>query len=446
MMMVGFSMLFSCMSTEEQSEKEVAMANDKPIVILKLDDLRDNSYEKFKLVADYVIEKDIKASFGINGKYLEGKDQEHPFIVHTKYWDSTGNIEIWHHGWDHSKASDRSWYEYKGRGMDDRAGYVELADNYERQYLDFEKTMDIVDEVLGITMHTFGSPYNQNDETFVEVINKFDDMKVVFFPRTPVNKQLELSIKTDMGRLNIENGGTGKADFNYFMENYNNYDKDMEYMVLQAHPGYFNEDALASFKEICDYLITEGYTFMTPYEYFMDKTGGVMPEAKEVLLPPSAEQLTLGTETIIENGDFAGSVDPWSVYLGGSANAEVTVVDEEANVKIIDPSVNAWDIQLMQNAIELKQGTKYRVVFNARSVSGERTIESNVIDNQNPKLAYSGKETFTLSDTMQNFAYDFTMYEAGTSDGRLRFRLGKFGGDVIIDSVAVYEYVKIVMQ
>lgn len=247
------------------------MPSSKPIVILKLDDLRDESQYEFKQVAEYVINNNIKASFGINGAYLEGMSDQDSFIQDIKSWHNSGNIEIWHHGWDHSKADDRSWFEYKNRNEDDRSEYQTLSTNYQKQYKDFKNTQDIVENKLGITMRSFGSPYNQNDETFVEVVNQFPQIKVLFFPRTTVTEQLPLSIRTDAGRLNIENGGTGEIDIDFFIDNFNSYDHSMPYMVLQAHPGAFDNQAFADFKKICDFLIKAGYQFHTPYQYYLSQ-------------------------------------------------------------------------------------------------------------------------------------------------------------------------------
>lgn len=94
------SIVVSCKSTEIDTE---GSRMDKPIVIQKLDDLRDNTFDKFHNVADFVLKNNLKASFGINGKYLVDKNKNHPLITNTKYWANTGNIEIWHHGWDHKK-------------------------------------------------------------------------------------------------------------------------------------------------------------------------------------------------------------------------------------------------------------------------------------------------------------------------------------------------------
>lgn len=249
---------------------ESILNTEKPVVILKLDDLRETFLTNFEMVADYILEKDIKASFGINGKYLVGKTDDNAIVHKTQSWNSSGNIEIWHHGWDHSKAMDRSWYEYKDRNRDDRITYsdIETNTNYERQYKDFKRNLEIVNEVLGISMNTFGSPYNQNDETTIEVINQFPEIKVLFFPRTPVTNQFELSINVDAGRLNIENQEVGNVDYDFFKNNYKSYDHTMKYMVLQAHPGQFYKSNLRTFKKICNFLIKQGHTFMTPYEFY----------------------------------------------------------------------------------------------------------------------------------------------------------------------------------
>lgn len=248
---------------------------DKSIIILKLDDLRDSTLKNFSSVSDFVIDQHLYASFGINGISLEEKDKCHPFVKSIREWNNSGHIEIWHHGWDHSKALDRSWFEYSGRDLDTRNSYKHLLSNYNRQLIDFKKTYDIVLEKCGITMRSFGTPYNQNDEVIKTILDQFPEIKVFLFPRTPLYKQLELSIKAGEGRLNIEDGKPGNVDFNYFINNYENYQKSMDYMVLQAHPGEFNNKSFREFTKICTYLKSGGHTFMTPHQYYLYKTHNI---------------------------------------------------------------------------------------------------------------------------------------------------------------------------
>ncbi|MDC7220246.1 MAG: polysaccharide deacetylase family protein [Spirochaetales bacterium] len=250
------------------------MNKDKPVVILKLDDLRDYNLDNFTRVADFVLSQNIKASFGINGIYLSGKSKEDPYVSRIKAWDRTGHIEIWHHGWDHSTAEDRSWYEYSERHKDSREEYGDITSNrnFERQFRDFINTIEIVEKVLGIELHSFGTPYNQNDETLIQVINQFPQIRVFLFPRTAVTNQLELSIVEGRGRLNIENEAVGNMDFDYFMTNYETYDSAMDYMVLQAHPGNFKAANYRDFERMCSFLMEQGHRFMTPYEYYNYRT------------------------------------------------------------------------------------------------------------------------------------------------------------------------------
>jgi hypothetical protein len=73
-------------------------------------------------------------------------------------------------------------------------------------------------------------------------------------------------------RVNLETT-TGMPDSAYFVTNLapvrNTY---TDYVVLQAHPPYFTAASFEQFKKVINYLTTQGYEFVLPYDYVRGKT------------------------------------------------------------------------------------------------------------------------------------------------------------------------------
>jgi peptidoglycan/xylan/chitin deacetylase (PgdA/CDA1 family) len=157
-------------------------------------------------------------------------------------------FEIWHHGLDHVKP------EFSGT-------------NYSYQKAHFEETDKIIRNLLGIQMHTFGTPYNASDSITSKVVSENSNYKVFLFSSLK-NEEKAGTLNLDK-RINIENG-TGNPEFKLFMENYaKNKDKYLDYMVLQGHPNMWTPEKLDQFKKIVEFLISEGCEFVKPYEYYL---------------------------------------------------------------------------------------------------------------------------------------------------------------------------------
>lgn len=124
------------------------------VVLLKFDDLVQNNAAAFQKVADLLAEEGVPGSFGIIGNSLEGDNQA--YFDTVKAWDKQG-IEIWHHGYTSGEK------EY-------------LNDDYDAQYESFRKTMDLVKEKCGITMHSFCLPWGNGTDTTLRMLNDFPEI------------------------------------------------------------------------------------------------------------------------------------------------------------------------------------------------------------------------------------------------------------------------------
>jgi hypothetical protein len=232
-----------------------APAMPRQVIILKLDDLRadPSNRARFQRVADIIGKKKIKASFGIIAiGYLDDGTKQSLYDW-TKQLAARGDIEFWHHGLDHTRDPDGGWAEFANR---------DLA--YQTEHL--KTPEDLLKDKCGITLRSFGAPFNANDTTTVEAMKAVPDIRVWMFPDTAAAPQLLLTNRVDMETA------TGVLDAPYFIGNYDQA-SSARYMVLQGHPPFWDDSEMASFEQIVTFLLDRGVTFMTPYEYYRQVTG-----------------------------------------------------------------------------------------------------------------------------------------------------------------------------
>lgn len=215
-----------------------------PKIILKMDDLGINDYKVFEKVADYLKSEGIPASFGVIGQWCEGTGAEAENFYNTvKQWSQEG-FEIWHHGYTHAED------EFHGRDL-------------EAQAASFQKTMDLMREKCGIEMQTFGSPYNNADETAIQMINeRFPQIKTLLL----VSDKKEISnglVLPERAEIEIK---TGVVGYDNFVTSYNKKARE-PYLVLQGHCGYWDDNSIAEFKRIIEFLKERDAVFMTPTQY-----------------------------------------------------------------------------------------------------------------------------------------------------------------------------------
>jgi hypothetical protein len=232
-------------------------------VILKLDDLGVlNSVLACSSALDYMVANKIK--FGM-GAIAVRFDATAPGVL-APYINAVNDqgeklMEIWHHGYDHSRDNPTGTWEYRGRPYADQKASFENADQ-------------LIKDLLGVQMKSFGTPYNQSDAVTNTVISENSNYKVMMFSSV---KSTTNGITYLDNRVNMENG-TGLAEYSFFVKNYNNAKGNYSnYMILQGHPNFFTAGSnnLEQFKLILKFLVSEGVEFVTPYEYYQRITTGV---------------------------------------------------------------------------------------------------------------------------------------------------------------------------
>jgi peptidoglycan/xylan/chitin deacetylase (PgdA/CDA1 family) len=221
----------------------------RPVVILKLDDFYvKNNVISGQQALDTLANRKVKAGLGF---IVEKSDETlASFKRYLQLKTKAGEplFEIWHHGLDHKNP------EFSGTG-------------YEYQKQHFDSATYLMKRLSGVQMHSFGAPFNASDSNTNKVISEDKNYKVSMFNKIkPTEKEGFINLSN---RVNMEIT-TGKPDYEYFVKNYQN-SKSLykDYIVLQAHPPHFKDDAIVQFTKIIDFLIAEGFSFETPYSWYL---------------------------------------------------------------------------------------------------------------------------------------------------------------------------------
>jgi peptidoglycan/xylan/chitin deacetylase (PgdA/CDA1 family) len=156
-------------------------------------------------------------------------------------------FEIWNHGLDHIRP------EFQGTDYTYQKTHFDLAD---------EK----IKRIIGVQMHTFGTPFNGSDTNTNKVVAQNENYKVFLFSR--VVPKIKSGILYLDHRTNMEDG-TGNPEFSFLRDNYlKNKAEYKDYMVLQGHPNMWSPEKIDQFKKIIDFLISEGCEFVLPFYYY----------------------------------------------------------------------------------------------------------------------------------------------------------------------------------
>lgn len=275
-----------------------------PFIILKLDDLSSVTPAWQRVVA-FLEGKNIKSSIGIIGNSLEG--QKTPYYEWIKAIEAKGLVEFWNHGFDHKQWKDGAQDVYEFCGP-----------TYEQQKEHFERTQQLAKDTVGLTLRTFGAPFNQTDAATEKVLAQSADTKVWLYG----NPSADLSgiLVLDRTPLNIENP-TFVPNLERLKKDYQNRAKDRDVFVLQGHPNAWNEARFADFVKIIEYLQEQGATFTTPYDYYLYRQTpegqaaqkALPPKPPVVAVPATSAPSTPGYN-ILENGDFEADLTRWALF------------------------------------------------------------------------------------------------------------------------------------
>ena len=235
----------------------VIPTNNKLKVILKLDDLGVNATAGFapSPVYDFLKANNIKANMGAIANRFDNTATSilAPYLNATNLVGDT-LFEVWNHGYDHTYNSTTGIYEFSGATYADQKSHFDLA-------------TQTIKNLLGIQMHSFGTPYNQSDATTNTVIGEDPNYKVMMFSQVVSTTN---GVDYISNRVNMESA-TGNPVYNYFVANYNTYKNTYtDYMILQGHPNYYTlgSSTLDQFKLVVQFLISEGVEFVRCFDYY----------------------------------------------------------------------------------------------------------------------------------------------------------------------------------
>jgi peptidoglycan/xylan/chitin deacetylase (PgdA/CDA1 family) len=228
----------------------------QPRIIIKLDDLGSKNHTNAAPVLDILVQRKIKAALGVIALGLDSTAGK----AYGKYLAATNVkgeklFEIWNHGLDHTNnIGPDSSYEFKGT-------------NYQFQKEHLGRSQARVKQLLGVTMHTFGAPFNASDKTTYKVLDEQGDYKIFLFGDVDVATRHH--IKNYNNRVEMEIT-TGQVNYAHFVADYQKYkSKYTDLMVLQGHPNMWDAAKLLEFNKILDYLIAQKCEFVLPYEYYL---------------------------------------------------------------------------------------------------------------------------------------------------------------------------------
>ncbi|MBR5314123.1 MAG: hypothetical protein IKU45_01770, partial [Clostridia bacterium] len=239
---------FENYDTSKEAEHTPYNRETRPVIILKFDDLGGN-FLTFDRVARILRERDIVASFGLVGNNILGVSPKLPLITYMKRWIEEDGIEIWHHGFFHSKE------EFS-------------TDPYDTQLTNFKRTLDEFERTTGLKITSFGSPHNNSGrDTSIMVKDNFPEIKAFFHGFYDDNVSSVYHIRNHCA---LEPGGVPNTqDLDAFKRMYS-YQKYHSHVFIQIHPGSYKNSQLKVLEEMLDYLIADGCTFMTPTEAAAD--------------------------------------------------------------------------------------------------------------------------------------------------------------------------------
>ncbi len=221
-------------------------------VILKLDDISaKNGQCQVLPLMKYLIDRNVKASYGIIADRLDSTAYSllKP-VIQARDKNGRAMAEFWNHGLTHSRQG--NVFEFKG-----------MSSELQKAHLDAAHLL--VQKNLGVTMTTFGAPFNATDSVCLKVVSENPAYKKVFFSKVEISTPV--SFKRINNHVPMEKE-TGVPDFGYFLEQMKNNTAFLnEGIVLQGHPGKWKDAGLQEFKKILAYLDSLDCVYVLPADF-----------------------------------------------------------------------------------------------------------------------------------------------------------------------------------
>ncbi len=164
----------------------------------------------------------------------------------------------------------------------------------------------------------------------------------------------------------------------------------------------------------------------TFYEYLVD-----------ALLNNTMPEPTIYNRNEVYNFSFDSNMDGWVVSNFEEASSTLINTNNELQLTIENSGSEEWHIQVLKYGLQLYPDKFYRVSFKAKS-EGLLGIDTYIGKASSPWQAYSNYNGFHLSDSMEEFAYYFTM-DTTDLNSRMVFDLGTSINPVYLDDIKIEE-------
>tara|TARA_R100000027_G_scaffold18279_2_gene13127 strand:+ start:3328 stop:4101 length:774 start_codon:yes stop_codon:yes gene_type:complete len=222
-------------------------------VIFKLDDVRragDDVPDNWRRVYEFAQAQQVPVSMGVICNSLEGDSSTYSDTL--KSWHDSGLVELWNHGYAH-----RRWEEQGKKGSEFSGTDLQTQEDT------LLKSQELGKDEIGVVFTTFGAPYNWIDQNTVTAMENVPDLKVwLYGPSEPVegvvvlkrNRHVKLEPKVGMVR------------FEQFRKAFVS-SAISSPLVLQGHPGQWDDLDFADFEEIVAYLQEQGVAFALPRDF-----------------------------------------------------------------------------------------------------------------------------------------------------------------------------------
>lgn len=234
--------------------RHVVMPVVRKTVILKLDDLSafPARLDAFQFAFDTIQAKGVKAGFGFLGVSINDLvARKNALIAAVANWVATGKIEIWGHGFDHQDYGG-GVLEFKGRP-------------YAEQLQHIQDTVNACQSMFGLTMKSWGAPFNDNDTNMITALEQVPQIKTLLYPTiTTVPGTKRKLLFADYGV--IVEPSAGVINYNQFVTNWNAKKAWKNKLIVQFHPGGWDAASKTAFGQVIDFLKGQGVVWQLPAE------------------------------------------------------------------------------------------------------------------------------------------------------------------------------------
>lgn len=146
---------------------------------------------------------------------------------------------------------------------------------------------------------------------------------------------------------------------------------------------------------------------------------------------------------IVKNSTFERGLNPWVQYENASSNAQgnLTLINEEAQIEIVQQGTADWHIQLVYGSFPLVCGSTYKFTFDAYASSPTSIVAQTSRDGGDYSVIRGNP--IDLTTQKQTFSYTFTIDESTISKARIVFECGLAQAQYLyFDNVHLYEVEK----